>query len=106
MRKIIVIIDVSFGEKYAVVGGARKAEPAAADVIMRAAVSIGFPHARRLAANGKGDQPKKGRSYEECQKRTNAAGLNNMGAMGGKRGGNPTDPNAKGWIAQCMRGEI
>jgi hypothetical protein len=44
MRKIIVIIDVSFGEKYAVVGEARKAEPAAADVIMRAAVSIGFPH--------------------------------------------------------------
>jgi hypothetical protein len=70
------------------------------------ALTLAFCSGPALAETAKGDQPKKGRSYEDCQKRMQAAGLTGMAAPQGRRGGNPTDPNAKGWMAQCMRGEI
>jgi len=54
----------------------------------------------------KAKQTKKGHSFEECQKRQHAAGLNGMGAPNGRRHGNPYSPHATGWMAQCMRGEV
>ena len=51
------------------------------------------------------EQAKKGHSYEECQQRAHASGSKWMGTNG-RHFSNPTSPTAKGFIAQCMRGEI
>ena len=50
-------------------------------------------------------QAKKGHSFEECQKRARAEGNMWMGTNG-RHFSNPSSPTAKGFIAQCMRGEI
>jgi len=51
------------------------------------------------------EQTKKGHSFEECQKRARSSGNMWMGTNG-RHFSNPTSPTAKGFIAQCMRGEI
>ena len=51
------------------------------------------------------EQVKKSHSFEECQKRAHASGSKWMGTNG-RHFSNPTSPTAKGFIAQCMRGEI
>ena len=65
------------------------------------ALSLAVCSGPALAGKAKAEQAKKGRSYEECQKRAQAIGL-----RGGGNRSNPTAPNAKGYMAQCMRGEV
>jgi hypothetical protein len=68
------------------------------------ALTFALCAAPALAASTKDSQTqsaKKGRSFEECQKRALALGM----APHGKQY-NPESPNAKGFVSQCMRGEI
>ena len=58
-----------------------------------------------MAGNAKPQQAKKGHSFEECQARAHATGSKWMGTNG-RHFSNPTSPTAKGFIAQCMRGEV
>jgi len=58
-----------------------------------------------MAQKATAEEAKKGHSFEECQKRARAEGNMWMGTNG-RHFSNPTSPTAKGFIAQCMRGEI
>jgi hypothetical protein len=58
-----------------------------------------------MAEKTPAQQAKKGNSFEECQKRARASGNMWMGTNG-RHFSNPTNPNAKGFMAQCMRGEV
>jgi hypothetical protein len=58
-----------------------------------------------MAEKASAQQAKKGHSFEECQKRARASGNMWMGTNG-RHFSNPTNPNAKGFMAQCMRGEV
>ena len=71
-------------------------------IALSLAVCSGFTFVEKARA----EQTKKGHSFEQCQKRLHAAGLNAMGAPNGRRHGDPYSPHATGWMAQCMRGEI
>ena len=69
--------------------------------IVAIALALAVCSGPAFAAKAKGEQTKKGRSYEECQKRAQALGM-----RGGGNRSNPTSPNATGYMAQCMRGEV
>jgi hypothetical protein len=58
-----------------------------------------------LAGKATSQQVKKGHSFEECQARAHATGSKWMGTNG-RHFSNPTSPTAKGFLAQCMRGEV
>jgi hypothetical protein len=53
-----------------------------------------------LIGKANAEKAKKGQSYEECQKRAIALGMR----IGNRA--NPNNPNAHGFLAQCMRGEV
>ena len=55
--------------------------------------------------SGKKTSCRKGHTFEECQARARATGNKWMGTNG-RHFSNPTSPTAKGFMAQCMRGEV
>jgi len=58
-----------------------------------------------MAGKTTSQQAKKGHSFEECQARARASGNMWMGTNG-RHFSNPINPNAKGFMEQCMRGEV
>ncbi len=74
--------------------------------IFLVALALAVCSGAAVAAEKKNSASKKGQSFEECQKRRQALGAGGSGhkAKGGNF--NPTSPNAQGYIARCMRGEI
>ena len=58
-----------------------------------------------MAEKATSQQAKKGHSFEECQARARASGNMWMGTNG-RHFSNPTSPTAKGFMAQCIRGDV
>ena len=69
------------------------------------ALSLAVCSGPAFVEKAKAEQTKKGHSFDECQKRARAGGNMWMGTNG-RHFSNPTGPNAKGFMAQCMRGEV
>jgi len=73
--------------------------------IIAVLLALAICYGPMMAEKATAQQVKKGHSYEECQKRARASGNMWMGTNG-RHFSNPSNPNAKGFMAQCMRGEV